>query len=53
MTNKTNVTEASMNISMNGESVAEVKELIGIPKNAGMPDVGPGRYVTPRWRQPQ
>ena len=45
MTNKTNVTEASMNISMNGESAAEVKELIGILKNAGMPDVGPGRYT--------
>ena len=38
MTDKTNVTEASMNISMNGESAAEVKELIGILKNAGMPD---------------
>ena len=38
MTNKTNVTEASMNISMNGDSAAEVKELIGILKNAGMPD---------------
>ena len=41
MTNKTNVTEASMNISMNGDSAAEVKELIGILKNAGMPDASP------------
>ena len=33
--------EASMNISMNGENAAEVSELIGILKNAGMPDAGP------------
>ena len=33
--------EASMNISMNGENAAEVSELIGILKNAGMPDASP------------
>ena len=33
--------EASMNISMNGESAAEVAELVGILKNAGMPDAKP------------
>ena len=48
MTNKTNVTEASMNISMNGESAAEVKELIGILKNAGMPDAGPVSDMLPK-----
>ena len=32
------VNEASMNISMNGASSAEVAELMGILKNAGMPD---------------
>ena len=47
MTNKTNVTEASMNISMNGESAAEVKELIGILKNAGMPDAAPVSDMMP------
>lgn len=36
LTNKTHVTEASMNISMNGESAAEVAQLIDILKNAGM-----------------
>jgi len=33
--------EASMNISMNGQTAAEVAELVGILKNAGMPDAGP------------
>jgi len=33
------VNEASMNISMNGASSAEVAELMGILKNAGMQDV--------------
>ena len=38
---KKQINEASMNISMNGENAAEVSELIGILKNAGMPDAGP------------
>ena len=33
--------EASMNISMNGDSAAEVAELVGILKNAGMSDAMP------------
>ena len=36
LTNKTHITEASMNISMNGESAAEVAQLVDILKNAGM-----------------
>ena len=39
MTKKIN--EASMNISMNGNNAAEVAELIGILKNAGMSDAAP------------
>ena len=41
MTDKTNVTEASMNISMNGQDAREVAELVAILKNAGMPDAKP------------
>ena len=33
--------EASMNISMNGQTAAEVAELVGILKNAGMPNAQP------------
>ena len=46
MTKKLN--EASMNISMNGENAAEVSELIGILKNAGMPDAGPVSDMLPK-----
>ena len=35
------IKEASMNISINGDSAAEVAELAGILKNAGMPDAAP------------
>tara|TARA_A100001035_G_scaffold66157_1_gene50505 strand:+ start:5217 stop:7817 length:2601 start_codon:yes stop_codon:yes gene_type:complete len=48
MTNKTKLSEASMNISMNGENAAEVSELIGILKNAGMPDAGPVSDMLPK-----
>lgn len=41
MPKKTTVKEASMNISMNGQNAAEVAELVGILKNAGMPNAGP------------
>ena len=37
--------EASMNISMNGASSAEVAELIAILKNAGMPDAAPMAHM--------
>ena len=45
MTKKLN--EASMNISMNGDNAAEVSELIGILKNAGMPNAGPASDMMP------
>ena len=35
------IKEASMNISINGDSAAEVAELAGILKNAGMPNAEP------------
>ena len=35
------IKEASMNISMNGSNAAEVAELVGILKNAGMSDAAP------------
>ena len=35
------IKEASMNISINGDSAAEVAELAGILKNAGMPNAAP------------
>ena len=40
------IKEASMNISINGDSAAEVAELAGILKNAGMHDAKP---VSPEW----
>ena len=45
---KKQINEASMNISMNGENAAEVSELIGILKNAGMPDAGPVSDMLPK-----
>ena len=47
--NSNQVDEASMNISMNGASAHEVKELIGILKNAGMDDAEPVamKHITP------
>jgi hypothetical protein len=37
-----------MNISINGDSAAEVAELAGILKNAGMPDAKPVSDILPR-----
>ena len=45
---KKQINEASMNISMNGENAAEVSELIGILKNACMPDAGPVSDMLPK-----
>ena len=42
------IREASMNISINGDSAAEVAELAGILKNAGMPDAKPVSDILPR-----
>ena len=42
------IKEASMNISINGESAAEVAELAGILKNAGMHDAKPVSDILPR-----
>jgi len=42
------IKEASMNISINGDSAAEVAELAGILKNAGMPNAAPVSDILPR-----
>ena len=42
------IKEASMNISINGDSAAEVAELAGILKNAGMSDATPVSDILPR-----
>jgi peptidoglycan hydrolase-like protein with peptidoglycan-binding domain len=42
------IEEASMNISINGDSAAEVAELAGILKNAGMHDANPVSDILPR-----
>ena len=42
------IKEASMNISINGDSAAEVAELAGILKNAGMHDAKPVSDILPR-----
>ena len=42
------IREASMNISINGDSAAEVAELAGILKNAGMPDANTASDILPR-----
>jgi|13_taG_2_1085334.scaffolds.fasta_scaffold00781_3 hypothetical protein len=41
------IKEASMNISINGDSAAEVAELAGILKNAGMHDAKPVSNIIP------
>jgi hypothetical protein len=41
------IEEASMNISINGDSAAEVAELAGILKNAGMHDAKPVSDIMP------
>ena len=41
------IKEASMNISINGDSAAEVAELAGILKNAGMHDAKPASDIMP------
>ena len=49
---KKQVKEASMNISMNGASSAEVAELIAILKNAGMEDSMPKMHMEPDMPEP-
>ncbi len=49
---KKKVKEASMNISMNGASSAEVAELIAILKNAGMEDSMPKMHMEPDMPEP-
>jgi hypothetical protein len=51
MTNKTKLSEASMNISMNGNDANEVAALVNILKNAGMSDAEPVSQM-PMYKDP-
>lgn len=51
MTNKTKLSEASMNISMNGDDASEVAALVNILKNAGMSDAEPVSQM-PMYKDP-